>query len=157
MKKFQTVAAICAAAGAAAAANIAALEVNSKGGAEWACGGAGAEERAQLKLLQAEATASLLFVTAVRGGYLADVDFVVHDRNGAAVLQGRADGPMCFLRMPAGSYRVEASYQGAKRTASVQAARVPGKPTRAVMTFPRDPNETIAASAEEKAQARAPD
>jgi hypothetical protein len=157
VKKFQTVAAICAAAGAAAAANIAALEVNSKGGVEWACGGAGAEERAQIKLLQTEATASLLFITEGRGGYLADVDFVVRDRNGAGVLQGRADGPMCYLRLPAGSYRVEASYQGTKRTASVQAARVPGKPTRAVMTFPRDPNETIAPSAEEKAQARAPD
>ena len=157
MKKFQTIAAICAAVGAAAAANIAALEVNSKGGNEWACGGAGAEERAQMKLLQSEATASLLFVTEVRGGYLADVDFVVRDRNGAAVLQGRADGPMCYLRMPAGNYRVEASYQGTKRTASLQAARVPGKPTRAVMTFPRDPNEKIAPSAEEKAQAKAPD
>ena len=157
MKKFQTVVALCAAAGAAAAANIAALEVNSKGNIEWACGGAGAEERAQLKLLQSEATASLLFVTAVRGGYLADVDFVVRDRNGAAVLRGRADGPMCYLRMPAGSYRVEATYQGAKRMASVQAARVPGKPTRAVLTFPRDPTDTIASSPEEKAQAEAPD
>ena len=70
MNKFQTVVALCAAAGAAAAANIAALEVNSKGGVEW--------------------------------------------------------------------------------------ARVPGKPTHAVVTSPRDPSEKIAPSAEEKARAKVP-
>jgi hypothetical protein len=150
MKNLQ----ICAAVFAAFATGAAALETSNQGAASFACGGAGAEERAQLKPLEADATASLLFITAVRGGYLADVDFTVRDRNGATVLQGRADGPMCLLRVPPGSYRVEAAYEGHRRTASFQTAR-PGKPTRAVLTFPRDPNETIAASPEERAQARA--
>ena len=152
MKKLHAIAAVSA---LAVATGVSALETGSNGKNEWACGGAGAEERADMKTLESVATASLLFITEKRGGYLADVDFVVRDQQGAAVLQGRADGPMCVLRVPAGRYRVDATYEGVKRSASMQAARAAGKPTRTVLTFPLDPSETIAPSPEEKAQARA--
>ena len=152
MKKLHAIAAVSA---LAVTTGVSALETGSNGKNEWACGGAGAEERADMKTLESVATASLLFVTEVRGGYLADVDFVVRDQKGVTVLQGRADGPICVLRVPAGRYSVEALYEGTKRTASLQASAAPGKPTRAVLTFPRDPSETIAPSPEEKAQARA--
>jgi hypothetical protein len=150
MKKIQLLAAALSLAGSSAFA----LETGSNGSNEWACGGAGAEERADIKVLESVATASLLFVTEQRGGYLADVDFVVRDQRGTAVLQGRADGPMCLLRVPAGSYRVEASHEGVRRVANVQASRTPGTAARTVVAFPRDPSETIAPTPEEKAQAK---
>jgi hypothetical protein len=151
MKKIQILVAACA---AAFVANAAALEQKSDGAAAWVCGGAGEQERIQLKGLESEASAELLFVTEKRGGYLADVDFVVRDQKGGTVLQGRADGPKCLLSVPAGRYRVEATFEGSRRSANFQVAGARGKPTRTVLTFPRDPSETIAPSAEEKAGVR---
>jgi hypothetical protein len=151
MKKIQI---LTAAAAIAAGSQAFALEIAANGQYEWACGGAGAEERRHMKLLETEATAALMFVTEGRGGYLADVDFVIRDPAGNAVLSGKSDGPVCLLRMPAGRYKVEASAEGGRRVATIQNSASPGKPTRMTMTFPRDPAEVIAPTAEEKAQAR---
>jgi hypothetical protein len=128
-----------------------AIESNASGDARWVCGGAGEQERIELKGIESQSNAQLLFVTEKRGGYLADVDFVVRDQKGATILQGRADGPKCLLTMPAGRYRVEATYEGSRRSANFQVAGATGKPGRTVLAFPRDPSETIAPSAEEKA------
>jgi hypothetical protein len=151
MKKLQILA---AALSLAAVSGAFALETGSAGKMEYACGGAGVEERADMKVLESVANASMLFVTEQRGGYLADVDFLVRDSSGTPVLEGRADGPYCLLRVPAGRYKVEATYGGVRRTASVVAARDPGKPTRARIAFPRDPSETIMPTAEERASSR---
>jgi len=136
---------------AAAATQAPAIESNASGSAKWVCGGAGEQERIELKGMESQSNAQLLFVTASRGGYLADVDFVVRDQKGATVLQGRADGPKCLLTVPAGRYRVEATYEGARRSANFQVAGSLGKPGRTVLAFPRDPTDTIASSHEEKA------
>ena len=148
MSHFRT---IIASTAFAAAANAWAIDVNTTGNAQWVCGGAGEQERMQMKGLESEATAELMFVTEKRGGYLADVDFVVRDQKGGTVLQGRAAGPKCLLTVPMGRYRVDATYEGSKRSANFQVTRAPGNPTRTVLTFPRDPSETIAPSAQEKA------
>ena len=152
MKKLQILA---AAVSLAAVSGAFALETGSGAGKmEWACGGAGAEERADMKVLESVANASMLFVTERRGGYLADVNFQVRDSSGTPVLEGRADGPYCLLRVPAGRYRVEATYEGVKRTANVVAARAAGKPARTRIAFPQDPSETITPTAEERASSR---
>ena len=148
MKNMQFIAAMVA---FAAATGASALDAGGNDAVAWACGGAGEQERIELKSLEPYATAELLFVTEKRGGYLADVDFVVRDQKGAPVLQGRADGPKCLLKVPAGRYRVEASFEGSQRVANLQVAKTSGKPVRAVLAFPRDSSETIAPSAEEKA------
>ena len=142
---------IVATAALAAAAQASALESNANGNAQWVCGGAGEQERIEMKGIESQSNAQLLFVTEKRGGYLADVDFVVRDQKGATVLQGRADGPKCLLTVPAGRYRVEATYEGSRRSANFQVARALGKPGRTVLTFPLDRSETIAPSPEEKA------
>jgi hypothetical protein len=151
MKKLQVLA---AALSLAAAGGAHALETGSSGKAEWACGGAGVEERADMKILESVANAGMLFVTEQRGGYLADVDFLVRDSSGTPVLEGRADGPYCLLRVPAGRYKVEATYEGVRRTATVVASREAGKPARARIAFPPDPSENIAPTAAEKASSR---
>src|SRR4026209_251012 len=98
----------------AAATQVSALESSASGNAQWVCGGAGEQERIEMKGMESQSNAQLLFVTASRGGYLADVDFVVRDQKGATVLQGRADGPKCLLTVPAGRYRVEETYEGTR-------------------------------------------
>jgi hypothetical protein len=151
MKKLQILA---AALSLAAAGGAQALETGSAGKAEWACGGAGVEERADMKVLEGAANAGMLFVTEQRGGYLADVQFLVRDSSGTPVLEGRADGPYCLLRVAPGRYKVEASYKGVTRSASLVASKQPGKPARAHIAFPRDPSETITPTAEERASSR---
>ena len=142
---------ILASALAIAATNTSAIDVNTTGISQWVCGGAGEQERIQLKGLESEATTELMFVSGKRGGYLADVDFVVRDQRGGTVLQGRADGPKCLLTVPVGRYKVDATHAGAKRSANFQVTRAPGNPARTVLTFPADPSDTIASSAQEKA------
>ena len=147
MNQIRTIVALAL---AAAATQAPALESSASGKAQWVCGGAGEQERIEMKGMEAQSNAQLLFVTEKRGGYLADVDFVVRDQKGATVLQGRADGPKCLLTVPAGRYRVEATYEGSRRSANFQVAGATGRPGRTVLTFPLDRSETIAASPEEK-------
>ena len=63
MKKFQI---IVATAAFAAAAQASALESSVSGNAQWVCGGAGEQERIELKGMESKSNAQLLFVTANR-------------------------------------------------------------------------------------------
>jgi hypothetical protein len=128
------------------------LAMQKDGPLAWACGGAGAEERAALAALRPQANLELLFVTAKRGGYLADVAVTVHAA-GKPVLQVTAEGPMCELAAPAGKYRIEAVYGGVKRSQEVTAG---AKIARVVFGFPEEPWDGIKASPEEKQQTRTP-
>ena len=128
------------------------IALKDAGGIRWACGGVGAEERAALAGLRSQANLELVFVTAKRGGYLADVQFVVYaaDRP-APVLQVTAEGPMCLLSAPKGSYRIDATYGGAQRSLKAVANAAPA---RLVFGFPDEAWDGIKASDEEKQQAR---
>jgi hypothetical protein len=54
------------------------IGLNERNGIRFACGGADVEERAALTALRSQANLELLFVTAKRGGYLADVQLAVY-------------------------------------------------------------------------------
>jgi len=121
-------------------------------GLRFACGGAGFEERAELASLRPEANVELLFITAKRGGYLADVEVAVFAADkGSPVLQVTAEGPMCMISAPAAKYRIEATYGGVKRSAEVAAG---GKPAQVVFRFPEPPWDGTRATDEEKRQGR---
>jgi len=140
---------LAAFAGLAAAQSIAMKE---QSGIRWACGGAGVEERAALARLRPQANLELLFVTAKRGGYLADVEVAVYAADKfSPVLQVTAEGPMCLISAPKGDYRIEATYGGAKRSLRAAANT---RPARVVFAFPEEPWDGIKASDEEKQQAR---
>lgn len=150
MKTLLVAGALASFAGFAAAQDIAMKE---QAGVSWACGGVGVAEREALGALRPKANLELLFVTAKRGGYLADVEVSVFPAGKPApALQVRAQGPICLISAPAASYRIEASYRGVKRSAKVTAGT---KPARMVFAFPEEPWDGIRASDEEKAQARA--
>ncbi|MFY9317765.1 MAG: carboxypeptidase regulatory-like domain-containing protein, partial [Burkholderiales bacterium] len=80
----------------------------------YACGGIGADERRAMRSLEADASVKLLFVTEKRGGWLADVPFVLSSAQGRELLRATSDGPICLLGLPAGRYRVSAEFGGAK-------------------------------------------
>lgn len=126
-----------------------------EGAVSYFCGGVGAGERRAMKALEAQANLELLFVTQKRGGYLADVEFIVDDGRGAKVLQAVSDGPLCLLMLPAGRYTVRASFGGATRSASVSVAAAAAA-HRVALAFPGEKWDGIWASDAEKQSARAP-
>jgi hypothetical protein len=125
-------------------------------GAAWACGGVGAEERAALASVRKRANLEVLFVTAKRGAYLADVELALFAQRGSGpLLAVKAEGPTCLVQLPPGAYRLEASYAGVKRTANTTIS-ANGHRARVVFTFPDEPWDGIRATEEEKRQAREP-
>ena len=128
------------------------IAMKTQGGIGWVCGGAGVEERAALAALRPQANLELLFVTARRGGYLADVEVAIFpgDKN-SPVVQITAGGPICMISVPKGNYRIDATYAGVSRSLRVAADT---RQARVVFAFPEEPWDGIKASDEEKQQAR---
>jgi hypothetical protein len=130
------------------------IAMKEQGGVRWACGGVGAEERAALASLRPQANLELLFVTAKRGGYLADVAVSVYAAQAASpLLQFTAEGPTCMILAPAGRYRIEASFNDVRRVRQASAG-ASGKPERLVFSFPDAPWDGVWASEEEKQSVR---
>ena len=146
----------CAAALAAAGAQARDPAMVTEGAVQYFCGGVGADERRAMRALEPQANLKLLFVTARRGGYLADVALMFAGSDGATLLRTTADGPVCLLQLPAGRYRVTAETGGAKRSAQVAVGALAGAPHQVAFSFPGEPWDGIWASPEEKQQARAP-
>ena len=67
----------------------------------------------------------------------------------------RAQGPLCYLRLDPGRYRIEATFQGVTRGAQATVPRDAKRPVRVAIAFPKSvgDRQTDAASPEEKAQA----
>lgn len=127
--------------------------MQSEGALRFACGGVGVGERLQMKALEREANVELLFVTARRGGYLADVALDVANENGKSVLRVTAKGPICLLQLPAGRYQMSATAGGVTRTSLLTGVGATGKPRRVVLSFPGEKWDGIWASKEEKKSA----
>ncbi len=64
----------------------------------------------------------LVFAERGTGAYLADVGLIFEDRSGRRIIETDSFGPMFHARLPAGTYRVTASYRGTvqKRNVSVR-------------------------------------
>jgi hypothetical protein len=118
------------------------------------CGGVGAEERQAMRSLEAQANLKLLFVTARRGGYLADATVAVADGGAARLFEAVAQGPICLLRLPQGRYRLTARLGDVTRSATIAVGATAGRPPQLVFAFPGEPWDGIWASPEEKQQAR---
>ncbi len=114
--------------------------MHEQGGVRWVCGGIGFEEREALSPLRQQANVELVFVTAPRGAYLADVLLTVHAGNSEEhVVSARTQGPICLLHLPAGGYRIEASRLGEHRSLAVAGGAADGRPQRTILAFPEEP------------------
>jgi hypothetical protein len=122
------------------------------------CGGVGNDERRELAAAMRDSNVSLEFSLAGRGNYVADVEVTLTPAGkGAAAISVKTDGPICYLRLAPGRYRIDAAYNGAVKssTANVPAA---GKRLRVAMAFPPNATDVDPApvSPEEKLQASKP-
>ena len=122
----------------------------------FACGGVGSDARRALAANAVGANLSLEMFVAGGGEYLADVDVAIvpADPRGVA-LRTRAEGPLCYARVPPGRYRVEATFEGVTRSAIATVPGAASRPVHVTLAFPKSvgDRQTDAASPEEKAQA----
>ena len=139
---------------AAAAALAETPAMTKEGNVGYFCGGVSAEGRLAMQSLESQANARLVFATAKRGGYLADVSLSVSDGKGTQ-FNTVTDGPKCLLQLPAGKYRVTAQRGTTTRTATLTVGQRSGKLPQLAFSFPEEDLDGIAASPEEKQQAAA--
>ena len=117
--------------------------VGSANGAIFVAGGIGETEQAQLAARESEFNLKLVF-SLVEGNYVADVAVFVRDSRGAIVVEHVAEGPIFMARLPAGRYRLAATYGGKTlvREVSVNASRLRTEYLR----WPADPANDLPVS-----------
>ena len=82
------------------------------------CGGVGADDSLAMRAQMKEHPLSLLFARP-GGAYLADIEVRIQGPANVPPLNFRADGPVCLVDLPAGSYTVQASSGGVTKKESV--------------------------------------
>lgn len=87
----------------------------------WVTGGIGYEAMSEMRRLSADYNVQMMFIGA-RGSYLAGIPFSVKQRNGELVHSGVTEGPLLYLKLPAGTYQVAAELDGVWQTRTIQAA-----------------------------------
>jgi hypothetical protein len=103
----------------------------SASAAAFLCGGVGQEDQVRMKAEAPRHDLLLTFATTA-GAYLADIDVEIRSGD-RLVLQGRCDGPLMLVDLPAdGSYEVRASVNGRDQRKTV---RIGGGPASATFTW----------------------
>ena len=92
----------------------------TQGALRYACGGIGIDESTAMRAAMKDHPLSLLFAAA-GGAYQADVQVTLRPEGPGAgqPLTFTANGPICLLTVPAGTYAVEASANGQQKRQSV--------------------------------------
>jgi hypothetical protein len=89
-------------------------------GAPHLSGGVGKDEREQLDAAAKNYNLKLVFAQS-SGAFVADVQVTITDSTGSTVLDATSNGPLFFAKLPAGDYRVEATYAGIAKNSSATA------------------------------------
>lgn len=101
------------------------------------CGGVGSDERETLARHAKGANVALEFFIAGRGNYVADVDVrLTPEAHPERSLAMTTDGPICFLHVPPGRYRVEAAYNGHARKVVATIPEAAAQPVKVAIGFP---------------------
>lgn len=87
-------------------------------GLAYLSGGIGADEAAAMRGMADRYSLRLTF-SGKRGEFLADVQSRIYRLDGKQVFAAVSDGPFLYVRLPPGSYRVVASWEGAEKSAQV--------------------------------------
>ena len=94
----------------------------------WLSGGVGDEAMTEMRKVSAAYNVQLM-LTGPRGNYLASVPFKVSRPNGKPTVSGVTEGPLLYLKLPAGSYQVAVQVDGAWQSRRIQASNS-GKTTK---------------------------
>jgi hypothetical protein len=84
--------------------------VTSSSGIPYVSGGAGTEEIDQLRSMEKDFNLKMVFALT-SGAYLAEVNVSILDAGNKVVLDTLAEGPWFLVRLPPGTYQVNASYR----------------------------------------------
>lgn len=101
----------------------AALDVEHQGDVTYVSGGIGVDERAWMSAHAKAYNARLTFAQVPGGAFLSDVQVSLTPVGGGRTTTITTNGPMLYMQLPAGRYRLTAMADGstAKRTLSVPA------------------------------------
>jgi hypothetical protein len=96
----------------------------SQGSVSYVSGGVTLDERDAMKPLAKDYNLRMMFALNV-GSYVADVKVKITTGKGKPVLDAVSDGPWMYVKLPAGSYKISAEYDGktVSRSASVSARK----------------------------------
>ena len=91
------------------------------GNIEYVTGGIGIDESTAFKQAMSKYPLALTFAQRLDGkaAYVSDVSVVIRNARNDTVLNADANGPYFLVRLPAGKYRVSATYQNKTQTRSV--------------------------------------
>lgn len=87
-------------------------------GVMYVSGGIGTEAVEQLKSMQKDFNLKLVFADRA-GEYLSDVKVTVTDSGGRVLLDVVTEGPLLMAKLPAGRYRVDATFDGRSQRKNV--------------------------------------
>jgi len=110
---------------------------------EFVSGGIGVAEQVELAAREKEFNLKLVF-TLVEGNYLADVGVTVADSGGHKVIEHVSPGPLFMARLPAGHYRITATFDGKSVTREVDVAA--GRLRTEYLRWPSDPSRDLPVS-----------
>lgn len=113
-------------------------DVQQHGAIQYITGGFGLDESTAIKDAMPDFPLVLTFASSDggRGAYVSNVQVVIRDDQDATVLNVESRGPYLLARLPAGTYRVFATYRNRTQDRSVKVTE--GESTRAVFDWPRD-------------------
>jgi hypothetical protein len=95
--------------------------VRAPSGVMYVTGGAGSEAVDLLKSMERDFNLKLVFADT-SGEYLSDVKVTIVDASGHVVLDATSEGPLLMAKLPAGSYRVDATFGGHPESRNVTVA-----------------------------------
>jgi hypothetical protein len=93
----------------------------------WISGGVGDEAMEEMRKISTAYNVRLL-LTGPRGNYLATVPFSISHGKGKVVASGVTEGPLLYLKLPAGNYQIAVELDGAWQSRRIQAS-APGRAT----------------------------
>lgn len=98
-------------------------------GIPWMSGGIGDDARDEMRKAATAYNVQIIFSDR-QGSYLADIPFAVSGRNGKEILAGVSEGPLLYIKLPPGGYRISAQIDGAWQHKQIQVAAT-GRPAKA--------------------------
>lgn len=101
---------------------------SSQAGVSWLSGGVGDEAMSEMHKVSAAYNVHLM-LTGPHGNYLAGIPFTVSRRSGQVTVSGVTEGPLLYLKLPAGNYQIAVEIDGAWQTRHIQAS-ASGKTTK---------------------------
>ncbi len=95
--------------------------VHMPSGIVYVTGGVGSESTNLLKSMERDFNLKLVLANT-SGAYLGDVKVTILDASGQVVLDATSDGPLLMAKLPAGGYRVDATFGGHPKSRKIAVA-----------------------------------